>query len=380
MKKICFITTVSITLKTFVLELAKYLHQTGNYRITFICDYDEEFSKSLPDYITYIPVSMKRGISIGGVLAFYKMYHIFKKEKFDMVQYSTPNASLYASLAAKYAKIPIRLYGQWGIRYVGMTGAHKIIFKKIEKIICSLSSDIRPVSFKNRDFAIKEKLYSRECVMINGKGGTIGVNLEEYDIEKKAIYRKQIRNQFNIEDDIVFGFAGRISKDKGCNELFKAFLKINTDKNIKLLVVGSIDKSDIDEDLLEAVKKNKNIIFTGKVKNSDMVYYYSAMDIYVHPTYREGFGMVLQESAAMQVAIITTDIPGASEVMEVGKSCLLVKPKDVKELQEKMMLLLNDRELRDSLGVQARIRVEKYFDRNLMLKNQKEDYKRLLGE
>ena len=57
MKKICFVTTVSMTLKSFVLELAKYLHETGEYDITFICNVDEQFQRELPEYIRLIPVT-----------------------------------------------------------------------------------------------------------------------------------------------------------------------------------------------------------------------------------------------------------------------------------------------------------------------------------
>ena len=50
MKKICYVTTVHNTLNAFVIDTAKYLHKQGGYDITFICDYDEEFERSLPDY------------------------------------------------------------------------------------------------------------------------------------------------------------------------------------------------------------------------------------------------------------------------------------------------------------------------------------------
>ena len=66
MKKICFVTTVSITLKSFVVETAKYLHEKCGYDVTLICDNDEEFASSLPEYIHYIPVPMSRGIDISG--------------------------------------------------------------------------------------------------------------------------------------------------------------------------------------------------------------------------------------------------------------------------------------------------------------------------
>ena len=58
----------------------------------------------------------------------------FNEQKFDYVQYHTPNASFYASVASKMSKIPLRVYGQWGIRYVTFSGVRRFIFKTIEKI------------------------------------------------------------------------------------------------------------------------------------------------------------------------------------------------------------------------------------------------------
>ena len=81
LKKICFISTIPITLNAFVLKAAEYIHENTDWDISFICDYDEKFEKSLPEYIHYIPVPMKRGISIAGVKAMLEMKKIFKREK-----------------------------------------------------------------------------------------------------------------------------------------------------------------------------------------------------------------------------------------------------------------------------------------------------------
>ena len=67
MKKICFVTTVSLTMKAFVVESAKYLHNKGGYDITLICNDDKEFAESLPDYIKFIPVSMARGVDLSAI-------------------------------------------------------------------------------------------------------------------------------------------------------------------------------------------------------------------------------------------------------------------------------------------------------------------------
>ena len=123
------ISTVSVTMKAFILETAKYLHTQCGYDVTLICNKDDTFAQSLPPYLHYIPVPMARGIDFSAFKSIRAFKKIFKQEKFDFVQYATPNASFYASIAAKAAKIPIRAYCQWGIRYVGFSGFKRKIFK-----------------------------------------------------------------------------------------------------------------------------------------------------------------------------------------------------------------------------------------------------------
>ena len=182
-------------MKTFVIETAKYLYEKCGYDITLVCNEDKAFEKSLPAYIHFIPVHMARGIDLSAVSSIKQFIQIFKAHKFDMVQYSTPNAACYASIAAKIAGVPIRLYCQWGIRYVGLHGVSRKIFKAIEKLICWNSTDIRAVSPMNKSFAVGESLYPADKALVIGKGGTIGVDMKHYDIEKKEEYRNKIRLQ-----------------------------------------------------------------------------------------------------------------------------------------------------------------------------------------
>lgn len=383
MKKVCMITTVSLTLKVFVVETAKYLHKQCGYDVTLICDNDEEFKNSLPNYIHYIPVHMARGVDITGVKSIVDFIKVFSEEKFDMVQYSTPNAACYASIAAKIAKVPVRLYCQWGIRYVGMSGISRKIFKAIEKLVCRNSTDIRAVSPMNKAFAVSEGLYPEEKAVVVGKGGTIGVDMQRYDISKKPEYRSAIRKQYGIPNEaFVYGFAGRVSADKGCTELMTAFRKITeSEPDAKLLIVGPMeDGCGVPAEILEWARKSNQVVMTGIIDGSKMNEYYSAMDVLVHPTYREGFGMVLQEAGALGIAMITTKIPGASEVMEEGISCLLVEPKNISELESAMKKLITDREYSKKIGQAAYERTKQYYDRPIMLENQKADYEELLSK
>lgn len=85
MKKICFITTVSITIKAFILSTARYIHENSDWDISFICSYDTDFSQNLPDYIHFYPVQMDRGISAKCIKAIFEMKRIFEREKFDIM-------------------------------------------------------------------------------------------------------------------------------------------------------------------------------------------------------------------------------------------------------------------------------------------------------
>ena len=383
MKKICIITTVSTTMQSFVIETAKYLHNKCNYDVTLICSNDEQFKSTLPEYIHYIPVYMSRGVDFSAIFSIIKFIKIFRREKFDLVQYSTPNASCYASIAARICKVPVRLYCQWGIRYVGFEGVKRKIFKFIEKIICRNSTVIRSQSFLNKKFAISEGLCKEDKIGLIGIGGTIGVDMGKYDINQKEQWCNSVRSQYNIDaNDFVFGFSGRISAEKGCAELLTSFKNISdTHTNTKLLIVGGFDEqSKINAELLNWAKNSPSVIFTGKIGNDRMREYYSAIDVLVHPTYREGFGMVLQEAGALALTILTTRINGASEVMEDGKSCVLAEPKNAEDLQEKMQYLLDNIEISRQLGQSAYERTRQYFDRPIMLENQRQDYQQLLGD
>ncbi len=377
MKKICICTTISTSIDSFVLPTAKMLHDKHGLAVTLICG-DENIKTKLPKYINFIKVPMRRGIDPSCISTIFQLVRIFKENKYDIVQYSTPNASFYASVAAKIAKTKIRLYHQWGIRYVGMAGIKRLIFKKIEKITCKLSTDIRAVSQKNMEFGIREGLYDDKKVKVIGNGGTIGVDLKSFNLNNKKKWRKEIRNRYGISKNcFVYGYSGRITKDKGCNELLSSFKEISSDSN-KLLLIGSYDKNNgLKQELIDYANKDDNIVMTGRVDNNSIAKYYAAIDILIHPTYREGFGMVLQEAGAMEVPAITTNIPGASEVMDNGKSIIIIEPKNEKELLEAMKNAQNRKSLL-SLGKQARIKVEKTYERTIMLSNQEKDYGVLL--
>lgn len=380
MKKICYVTTISLTLKSFVIQSATYLKDNTDWDIVMICDDDEEFEKFLPEGIRYIPVSMKRGMSLDGISVIRKLVKIFKEEKFDMVQYSTPNASLYVSIAAKIAKVPVRLYCQWGMVYVGFKGFKRKVFRLIEKLVCKNSTEVEPDSFGNLKFAHSEGLYPDNKGRVIWNGSASGVNLDKFDITKKPYWRKVIREKYNIpEDGFVYGFVGRITGDKGINELFSAFKQVyHENSNVFLILVGDTEKADsVEEELFKWISECPNVIFTGYTNVVEQ--YLSAMDVYVLPSYREGFGSSVVEAEAMGVPVIATDIPGPRDAMVDGKTGLAIPVKTVEPLVCAMKELSNDKELCERLGSNGYKYAKDNFEQTKLCSYIKEDRERLLG-
>lgn len=368
MKKLCVIATIENTLESFVIPAMRVFKDKG-YDVTLICSMSEAFAAKYSAEFKCINVRMKRGISIRDMLTKpFEFYKIFRREKFDYVQYATTNASFYACIPAKLLGIKTRVYCSWGLLYVGYSGLKYKIFRRVEKFLCDMATHVTVASHKNLEFAVNDGVLNRNKASVVGDGGTIGVDLTVFDHNKRERFRSEVFNEYPVlEGKTVFGYVGRIESDKGINELLKAFVQIK-DGPAALLLIGPFDelRCNIDPDVLAVARASDNIVFHGFSR--EVPKYMSAMDVLIHPTYREGFSMVIQQAMAMKCAIITTDVPGPSEVIEEGKSGLLVPAHAVDELVVAMKRLQQDGGLRESFTEAGLMRVREKFERSRMLR------------
>ncbi len=369
-KKICYVVTVSLAAKNFLQWSFEDMHKAG-YDVSLICDMDEEYMATLPEFVHAFPMKMERGVDPRGLVSSIRqMKKIFKREKFDIVQYSTPNASLYASIASKKAKIPVRLYCQWGMIYLGYEGFKRKIFKTTEKITCKCSTDIQPDSKGNLDFCREQGFYDEKKSRIVWNGCANGLNTEKFDINKKPEYRKEIRDKYGFnENTVVLGFLGRIGRDKGFDELMLCFQELKKKyDNVKLLYVGYNEKPDtVDQELLKYFEECEDIISTNGWVD-DPQRYLAAMDIFLFPSYREGFGNVVIEAEAMGVPVIVSDIPGPQNGMVDNVTGFKVPPRDWKPLFEKTCELIENKEKREAFGQAGAKFSPEHFDSKVLIK------------
>ena len=376
MIKICYVTTISISLKSFFIPQLKFLAKNG-FEVSVICSPDEGLQALLGEEIRYIPLEIPRGVdAIGSLKAIRELTKIFKREKFDFIQYSTPNAALYASIAAKRVKTKVRNYHLMGLRYLGETGWKKKLLYLFDRWACNKSTHVECVSPSNLVLAVEEKLFKMEKGVVVWNGSSGGIDLQRFNIQKRESYRKEIREKYDIgKEELIFGFVGRITKDKGVNELLAAFAKID---GAKLLMVGPQEGIEtLDQERYQMSLRDENIIYTGLV--SDVEKYYCAIDVLIFPSYREGFGNVVMEAAAMGTPSIVSNIPGPIDAVKENETALIVAPRDSEALYQAMVKML-DGELRAHLSKNAVRFVTESFDQEILMQRILERKLQLLKE
>jgi glycosyltransferase involved in cell wall biosynthesis len=175
--------------------------------------------------------------------------------------------------------------------------------------------------------------------------------------------RKEERNGADVEsgegkvgDCAVVGFVGELRKKKGLATLLSGYAQLAKEMPVSLLIVGEVregeDKKTFEE--FQIANPQLPIIVTGHVPHYDLPAYYSLMDVFAHPSLRDGMPNALLEAMACGKAVVATPVGGTTDVIEDGKNGAFVNVNDAKMLAEKIAELLDDSKKRGALGKNAR--------------------------
>ncbi len=146
----------------------------------------------------------------------------------------------------------------------------------------------------------------------------------------------------------------------------------------RLLLVGPIEDNDpVPRRVLEQLNRDNRVHQAGM--DWDTPPLYSAMDIVILPTYREGFPNVPLEAAAMELPVVATAIPGCIDAVEDGHTGRLVKPRDSEQLERGIRYYLDAPGLRDLHGRSGRKRALRDFRQDSIWEAIYDEYQRLLG-
>jgi glycosyltransferase involved in cell wall biosynthesis len=161
----------------------------------------------------------------------------------------------------------------------------------------------------------------------------------------------------------VIGFAGELRGKKGLRTLLNAYAQVSKKYSAVLLIVGGIRAGE-DKQMFEDFKLShpeSKIMVTGFVSPRDIPAYYALMDVFVHPSLRDGLPNALLEAMACEKAVIGTPVGGIKDAVIDGKNGRLVSTNNADELANTIDELLTDENLRRDLGNAARQRIQERF-------------------
>jgi len=307
----------------------------------------------------------------------YKLYRLFRKEHFDIVHSTTPKAGLLCSIAGYLARTPIRMHTFTGQTWATKTGLSKWLLRFMDKIIVLLNTQSYADSHSQRNFLINEKVGSDHSILTLGDGSLAGVDLSRFNADVWNDQKVSILKELGIEpDDFVILFIGRLSKEKGIYELINAFLKLQkTFKKVRLILLGPCEEKAVEEKLQEWTCFS-SIDYLGPTEIPEK--YFSIANLLCLPSYREGFGTVVIEAAAMRVPTLGTNITGLKDAVEDGVTGMLVQPNNTDELYEAMNIFVHDQTLSRQMGKAAYGRCKKVFDSTEVSRLVAEQYRILL--
>ncbi|TLP37770.1 glycosyltransferase family 4 protein [Arcobacter arenosus] len=365
MKKILFVVNVDWFFVSHRLPLALKAIEKG-YEVHLSCaltdkkDYLEDIGlKVHPLNLSRSSVGLK-----GEIKTFFGIYNTLKEISPDIVHFVTIKPVLYGGLCTKFLNIDKKVFSISGLGFLFIKEGVKASFvrsiiKTIYRIVFS-GNNTHIIVQNPDDKSLVNSITKAPTTLIRGSG----VNLKEYKYFKE-----------NCEN-VKVTMACRLLKDKGVFEYIEAAKMIK--QKFPMVEFGLYGDTDIynpaslTNEEVDKIKKDKIVEIYGFNKYISKIF--SDSNIIVLPSYREGLPKVLIEAAACGRAVVTTDVPGCRDAIEVERTGLLSKVKDPKSLAESIERLIQDNELRNSMGKAGRELAEQEFDINKVVEKHFEIY------
>jgi glycosyltransferase involved in cell wall biosynthesis len=277
--------------------------------------------------------------------------------------------AVLGGIAALIARVPRRIYFLRGLRYETTSGWKRRLLMACERAACACAHEVVCVSASVRQAAIEAGIVARPKTVMLGSKASDGICLERFEAASGAPQSgKDLRRDLGVpEHSFVVGYVGRLTHDKGVEELVQATMKLAGDgRDVRLLMIGGFESGDpVDPECARLISTSALTHATGYV--NDPRPYYPVMDLFAFPSYREGLGNVLLEAAASGTPSVATRVTGIVDAVEDGVTGVLVPANDPIALADAIAGLMDDPEKRQSMSREGRMFVRKHFNADAMV-------------
>jgi glycosyltransferase involved in cell wall biosynthesis len=287
-----------------------------------------------------------RSLSYLNPYILFKLFTFFKRNRIDVVFFSRSQDVKAGGIAAKIAGVPKIAYLRGVAVPMKRLFINRLVLKSITTHIIANSEETARMVLKNYSSVIPEY---KVKVIYNG------IDLKEFDNHK---YQEVITRR---DDEIVIGTAGRLTKIKGQNFLIDIAARLKQEGvNFKFYIAGAGEFEPELKELCNRYKLQDYIVFQGFAH--DVKSFLMDIDIFVFPSLSEGLGFAIVEAMAAAKPVVAFDISPNPEIVKDGQTGFLIPFPDTAGFKEKLMLLIQDKQLRIEMGKKGRIRVEKSFN------------------
>jgi lipopolysaccharide/colanic/teichoic acid biosynthesis glycosyltransferase len=365
------ITTVPISLKLLLNGQLSHFQKNG-FEVLAVSANGPEIVDQTIDGVPHLVVPMTRKITpVRDFISLIRLIILIRKFRPDIVHTHTPKAGLLGMMAAWLCQVPVRMHTVAGLPLMEKRGFLRSLLIWIEKVTYRCATGVYPNSVGLARF-IQENIGNDFPMKIIGRGSSNGIDTRHFsrhaDLESEA---SELRRKYGIaKNDLVYSFVGRVVKDKGIGELIHAFRscreQLATELKLFLLIVGPFeqDLDPVSKDDFQFLKEDSNVILAGY--QSDVRPWIMASDIFVFPSYREGFPNVVMQASCLQVPSIVSNINGCNEIIEDGKTGLIVEPKNAAQLFNAMQLLSANEDMRKQFAHAAMQKVVAEYDQKFV--------------
>jgi len=267
-----------------------------------------------------------------------------QRDPFDVLHgYFLPQAGFVATYAGKYLDIP-------SVVSIRGNDIERAAFdpSRFSHVMYALQN-AGAVTTNAGELAGKAKAFiNREVVVIPN-----GIDTDRF---KPLPKNEELANTLGLGSLPVAGFAGELREKKGLRTLLSGYAQINEKRPTALLIVGIIrageDKQVFDEFL--STRPNAKIVVTGYVAHENLPSYYSLMDVFVHPSLRDGMPNAVLEAMACGRPVVATPVGGVPDVIQNNENGMIIPINDADALAQAVGTFFTDHELRKKLGRSAR--------------------------